>query len=1118
MTDENKITNAVELLTAIIKLKAGGETRQQQADAVASIEASLEAQENLLVEAPTGAGKALHVATPILTTGGWKTMGSLTPGDYVFGLDGKPTLVTDTLTPYVTDDVYEVVFSDGSKLIADGSHLWATSTRRMREHGFFNTNRQEKYSLSSRSRLDLYKKELTAMVSVLPETIAPIVLSRKSSLTYNEVLEACQLLPVAGFSAGGYKKYDTKNLLEQIYFNALNSETIKTSWGLKLSIASTREIRDTLKVGAGNKYTNHCIPSVDGPLIFPESEKVELPLPPYTFGAWLGDGASAGGYISSHDHELNSYIEADGIYVTPRKDPNLFGLNFSPIPVNNRWVPSVTKTLTEMDVRNNKHIPERYLHASVKDRLALLSGLLDTDGYASRNGTYEICVTSQSLIEDIYELVNGLGFRGSIREGIAKLNGVVIGPKWTVSFTSEENLFCLTRKRKMFEERFNARNLNILRTKTRYIVSVTKVDPQEVRCITVDSKDHLFLAGKSLIPTHNTLSYLIPIIFNNSRAVISTATKQLSEQVMNIDYPFLRKALKEVAPGLSFNAALLKGRDNYFCLAKAESTKELGRQADALFEVEDLGKNKSGSVKGKAKAVEIQKIQGWGEKTKSGDRSEAPAVSDDTWRQFSSTSGECPGKQVCPFGDVCFAEFARDKARKAQVVVTNHAVVGHDLMQEESTMLGDRDVFIFDELHELDNYLSSAWGTRLTAKMLKDAHKVFSSLPDLDDKTVGEVELLSRKFAGVCESVPEGVIEGNPQLLSQLASRLYAACSKLAMAGGKVAKDDGQRESLRQLGSVVSKRATELMDSAQLILDDSPSTVRWVTESEDGLKAVNAAPLRVGPQLQLALESRDAHMVGTSATIRVSGDFRIPVHNLALDTASADFKTVALTSPFDYKKQAVMYIPTPNSFPAPVGADRKEHSAAVMKEVGDLVEASDGRALCLFTTMFAAVENGKMLRKRFPKLNILVQGEAPPAQLVEEFKKDERSVLVATMGMWHGLDAVGPTCSLVVMDKIPFKPMNDPLSVARQKWADENGRNGFMDVYVADANVMLAQGAGRLVRSGSDRGVVAILDTRLVSKPYGRSMLKSLPPMTVFQDKTKIVAALKRLADGLNKK
>jgi ATP-dependent DNA helicase DinG len=618
-----------------------------------------------------------------------------------------------------------------------------------------------------------------------------------------------------------------------------------------------------------------------------------------------------------------------------------------------------------------------------------------------------------------------------------------------------------------------------------------------------------------------TISYMIPVLYHESKAVISTATKQLSEQIVNVDIPFLQQALKKVDPARSFSATLLKGRDNYYCHAKAADQAKLTDDANSLFGAMDIENEKmpsATSAKGKELAKEMKSLEAWAEDTKSGDRSEAPAVSDQVWRQYSSSTAECPGRSVCPFGESCFAEFAREKARKADIVVTNHAVVAHDLISDESTLLGERDVFVFDELHELDNYLSSAWGTKLSSKMLKDAHKVFKSLPDLKDEDVDELEKMGKKWNGVTNSIQVGLMESTPHLLGQLLTRIYASTSKIATKAHKVAGDKDEREGTRKVAAVVTKKATEIMEAAQLLLDDSVNTVRWVTEQEDGTKNLNAAPLRVGPQLQTALASRDAIMIGTSATIRVSGNFEIPVHNLDLDTSSTPHSTVALDSPFDYSKQAMIYIPSEGSFPAPVGAERKEHTDAVKKETADLIEASGGRALGLFTTTYAARDNAEYLRKKFPKMKILLQGDAPLSQLIEEFKKDETSVLVGTMGIWHGLDVVGPALSLVIIDKIPFKPQDDPLSLARRRWAEDNGRNGFMDIYVAEANVMLSQGVGRLIRSQSDRGVIAILDTRLATKPYGRNMLKSMPPAKIFQNREKVLGALKRINESLSTK
>lgn len=640
----------------------------------------------------------------------------------------------------------------------------------------------------------------------------------------------------------------------------------------------------------------------------------------------------------------------------------------------------------------------------------------------------------------------------------------------------------------------------------------------------IDRKDNLLIEAPT--GSGKTLAYMIPLIFHGSRAVISTATKQLSDQVFKIDVPFLVKSVSKVAPGKKFKATLLKGRENYYCYAKAEEQAKLSDDANSLFgmlELEEASSSKGSknSVQGKGAqfAKEIKLLEEWSKSTKSGERSEAPAVSDQVWRQYSSTTAECPGRKICPLASVCFAEKARDDAKEADIVITNHAVVAHDFNSDgesRDSVFGDRHVFVFDELHELSNYLTNAWGTRMSVDTLKHAVKTFKTLAELSDADVESIEKMSKKFNPVAKMLDEGLIKDPTHLLGELLARIYSGAAKIAMQASKVAQDKDENERKRKMASNVFKVASELMTSAQLLMDDSVETVRWVEVSKDDVLSLNAAPLRVGPKLQQALAERDAVMVGTSATITVSGSFEIPVHNLGLDMSTTPYKVVQLDSPFDYKKQAMMYVPSPDEFPAPVGADRKEHSEAVRKEVLRLVSALGGRTLSLHTTTWDAQETAKFLREKLPKMNILLQGEAPPNQLIEQFKEDEESVLVATMGMWHGLDAPGATLSQVIMDKIPFKPMNEPLSLARQAWAEQTGRNGFMDVYVADANVMLAQGAGRLIRSVTDRGVISILDTRLISKPYGRSMLKSLPEAKIFQDGAMVVKALERLKDSLS--
>jgi ATP-dependent DNA helicase DinG len=643
-----------------------------------------------------------------------------------------------------------------------------------------------------------------------------------------------------------------------------------------------------------------------------------------------------------------------------------------------------------------------------------------------------------------------------------------------------------------------------------------KVAVAEIDAAIANSTNLLVEAGTG---SGKTLSYLVPAIHQGARVVVATATKQLSEQIANIDIPFLQKTIAKVAPERKFKATLLKGRENYYCLAKAEESSRLSRQAETLFGSEDMGTIKSANDNAATAvqmAKEIKALTDWAETTKTGDRSDAPPVSDQIWRQYSSTTAECPGRNVCPLASMCYAERARDMAKEAQVVLTNHAVVGHDLVSEGESVYGDRDVFIFDEIHELDNYLTNAWGTQLSANSLKDALKLFRSFSDLKENDVEDFERTVKKFNPVAKNIPEGRIQGEHKLLGELLSRIYKAVTRVSTTASKFARDSEENERKRKLATQVTKRADEILQSCQLLMDTSVETVRWAKVTEESI-TLNAAPLRIGPKLQQSLASRDATMIGTSATITVGGDFQIPVHNLGLDLSSTPYKTMRLTSPFDYRKQAMIYIPPADTFPAPIGPERYEHTEAVKEGALKLVKASDGRALILCTTSYAVKDISDYLKKKLPKFHILAQGDAPNSQLIDEFTNNEESVLIATMGMWQGVNVEGASCSLVIMDKIPFKPMNDPLAEAQREWAEENGRNGFMDVYVASAATMLAQGAGRLVRTKSDRGVIAVFDTRLITKRYGKELIKSLPPAKIFQDEKIVVGALERLVAQLKK-
>ena len=671
----------------------------------------------------------------------------------------------------------------------------------------------------------------------------------------------------------------------------------------------------------------------------------------------------------------------------------------------------------------------------------------------------------------------------------------------------------------MFKEKVNILDDNVVvkvLKETTKMLDKAEVRPQQVEATTAinDSlNSNVPLLLEAGTGTGKTLAYLIPVIVSGKKTIVSTATKQLSEQIINKDVPFLKKVLPDTSsPVKDFKAALLKGRDNYFCWFKDAENAKLGSELDIF---DSAPKNRVGK--------EIESLKTWADKTKTGDRAEAPAVSDIVWRQYSSNSVECVGKNICPFASECFAEIAKDKARAADIVVTNHAVVANDLISETSS-LGEREVVVFDELHEVDKYMTDAWGATLSYGLLKDAAKALRPVEDMVGLPVDEfsVSVALNKNAEIMKEALKTVEQGrisNPTgalaaLIGEIRIKTFEAVSAIS---GKLS-DGTTSEELKQNLSTVKKKLDLILEAADLITDNSPKTVKWISvnKSKDGSETaqLQAAPMYAGAKLQQLLNDKNMLMVGVSATIRVGGSFTIPKHNLGY-TNSSNVKTLAVDSPFDYKKQAMLYIPD-DSFPSPVWKEREEHGEAVKAVSHQLVQAMNGRAVILTTTTNNITEIGEYLRKKNPSLNIILQGDAPNSQIVEQFKADEHSVLVGTMGLWHGLDLPGQTASLLIIDKIPFKHKSDPLLEARSEYVESQGRDGFTDVFVSDASIMLTQGFGRLIRTSSDKGIVAILDKRLVTHKYGEILRKSLPNVSVFRNREKVVAAAERLAKILD--
>ncbi len=631
--------------------------------------------------------------------------------------------------------------------------------------------------------------------------------------------------------------------------------------------------------------------------------------------------------------------------------------------------------------------------------------------------------------------------------------------------------------------------------------------------------------------TGKSLAYSFAVAAANKRAIIATATNQLSEQLVRHDLPEVAETLRD--SGLDFTFSMLKGRSNYACLARVSELRSLDAQApgapeqDRLF---DLPEDDAAALKATARAkdsTELTDLLDWVQDTESGDRNEGPQVSDRVWNQVSVSNADCVGSN-CSFYTECFTELARKKAKTVNVVVTNHALLSQDVKQAIDSLdqgnagvipsvFGPHEVVVVDEAHAFADALTSALSRDLNPqeidKFLRKG-SVYLTTDARNDKgdsvTVTAarhtLELLTEELI----SIPNGPLLEIPDYLQDILISLTTQMMRiqvlLSEASSAALKANKPKRSVAI--SLMNDQITELIASVAVAKNVAETQVRWVAKDRDGLKPVlKIAPIHVGDVFAGALEART--FIGTSATLTSGKRFDSIVHSLGLDGAA----TVDVGTPFHYPKQGMLYIPRA-PFPEPVGRERTEHTAAVLKTTEDIVRAAGGRTLALFTTTAGAQRAAEHLRLRLPKLNILAHGDAPADILVREFREDETSVLCATMGLWHGVDVQGASCSVVIIDKVAFSPMDDVLTAARRAYVDEQGRDGFTEVIVAQAATSLAQGVGRLIRSSGDKGIVAILDPRIMTKNYGRTLLASLPNFPLFHDEEVVLAALTRLTGG----
>lgn len=607
--------------------------------------------------------------------------------------------------------------------------------------------------------------------------------------------------------------------------------------------------------------------------------------------------------------------------------------------------------------------------------------------------------------------------------------------------------------------------------------------------------------------TGKSLGYLVPVLARaveaGERAVVSTATLALQRQILTKDAPLAADAIEE-ATGRAPSIALLKGWQNYLCRHRLAGGYPEDDDADSLFSATSaLAPARLGQAASTTLAEQVLRLREWASTTTTGDRDDlVPGVTDRAWAQVSVSRAECLGAS-CPFHDDCFPERARAAAGEADLVITNHAMLGIAAAGNPN-VLPEHDIVVVDEAHELADRVRSQGTVSLSAAAVM---RVASTARKHAGVIAADLEAAGQTLQLALADLPDGRLEAG------LPSALHDGLITLDEAARQVASDIREAAKARSgdAGAIALARTAvaDLLDAVERMTSGSVEArrdVAWIERPRMGADPPRLllAPIDVaGSVADSLLQGRAA--VLTSATLALGGSFDPMARSLGLTLGSAAWDGVDVGTPFDYAHQGILY--TPTHLPRP----QMGISEAALDEVLALTEASGGGMLGLFSSRRAAEEAAAVLRGA-TDLTVFAQGEDQLPTLVRAFAEDEDSCLVGTLSLWQGVDVPGRACRLVIIDRIPFPRPDDPLVQARQQAAARAGGNGFMQVAASYAALLLAQGAGRLIRSADDRGVVAILDPRLVRARYGPYLRRSLPPFWTTTDLARTLGALRRLS------